>query len=63
LIRVHHAREKPEEAHVAIRNRGYWFYIDDRDVDSKRTFAIMQILLSLTESGEAARGPVVTIGS
>ena len=63
LIRIHYAEEKPESSFVAIRNRDYWFYIDDRDVRSKRTFAILQILLSLTESGEPGRGPVVTIGS
>ena len=63
LIRVHVARERPADAYAAIRSRDCWFYIDDRDMFSKRTFAIMQILLSLTESGEAARGPVVTIGS
>ena len=48
-------------AAVAIPYRGYWFYIDDRDVRSKRTFAIVQIVLSLTDSGETARGPVVSI--
>lgn len=63
VIRVHYAKERPADAYVAIRNRDYWFYIDDRDLHSKRTFAIMQILMSLTEGGEAARGPVVTIGS
>jgi hypothetical protein len=63
MIRVHAARDRPAEAYVAVENRDYWFYIDDRDVISKRTFTIMQILLSLTESGESARGPVVTIGS
>jgi hypothetical protein len=62
LVRIHYARERPKDSYVSIRSRDYWFYIDDRDVASKRTFAIMQILLSLAESGEAARGPVVTIG-
>jgi hypothetical protein len=30
-------------------------------MSSKRTFAIVQILLSLTDSGASARGPVVSI--
>jgi hypothetical protein len=63
LIQVHYAKELPADSYAAVRNRDYWFYIDDRDVRSKRTFALMQILLSFTESGDAARGPVVTIGS
>ncbi len=63
LFRVHHAAERPPEAYAAVRNRGYWFFIDDGDMVSKRTFAVLQILLSLTESGETARGPVVSISN
>jgi len=61
LIRVHYADEQPKDSYVAVRLRDHWFYIDDRDVNSKRTFAILQIVLSLTDSGETARGPVVSI--
>lgn len=39
-----------------------WYYIDDRDVITKRTFVLLQILFSLTDAGETARGPVVSIG-
>lgn len=62
LFQVQYSEEQPEDAYVAIRNRGYWFYIDDRDMISKRTFGVLQILLSLTDAGESARGPVVSIG-
>lgn len=62
LFRVHYSEKQPEDAYVAIQNRGYWFYIDDRDLITKRTFGVLQILLSLTDAGESARGPVVSIG-
>ncbi len=61
LIAVHYAEERPEDAFVSIESRGFWFYIDDRDVPSKRTFALVQILLSLTDTSTTARGPVVSI--
>jgi hypothetical protein len=61
MIRVYYAKERPKDAYVAIRDRGHWFYIDDRDVNSKATFAVLQILFSLTDAGEGARGPVVSI--
>ena len=32
---------RPDCAYVAIRYRGYWFYIDDRDTISKSTFNLM----------------------
>lgn len=62
LLQVHSSIEKPDMAYVAIRDRGYWFYIDDRDLMSKRTFGVLQILLSLTDSGDTARGPLLSIG-
>jgi hypothetical protein len=63
LIRVHTSEDEIAESYVVVRNRGHWFYIDDRDVVSKRTFAMLQIILSLTDTGEGARGPVVTISN
>ena len=62
LFKVRYSEEKPEDAFTAIWDRGYWFYIDDRDMVTKRTFGVLQILLSLTESGRGGKGPVVTIG-
>ncbi|MFT5880925.1 MAG: hypothetical protein ACI86X_002064 [Moritella sp.] len=62
LLQVHSFIEEPEIPYVAIRDRGYWFYIDDRDLMSKRTYGVIQILLSLTDSGDAAKGPVLSIG-
>jgi hypothetical protein len=62
LLQVHSSIEEPEIPYVAIRDRGYWFYIDDRDLMSKRTYGVIQILLSLTDSGDAAKGPVLSIG-
>ena len=63
LIRILHSKERPEQAYAAVRERDYWYYIEDGDVMSKRTFAIVQIMLSLTDTGTAARGPVVSIGN
>jgi len=63
LIRVHTSEDELLESYVVVRNRDHWFYIDDRDIISKRTFAMLQVILSLTDSGEGARGPVVTISN
>jgi len=61
LIRIHHGKERPENGFVAIIYRDYWFYIDDRDTRSKRTFAILMILFSVTETGGKEGLPLVTI--
>jgi hypothetical protein len=62
MIRVHYAKERPKDAVVAVKSRDYWFYIDDRDMLSKTTFAFVQIILSLAETDAKAVGPVVSIG-
>jgi hypothetical protein len=47
----------------SIQSRGYWYYIDDRDIDSKKAFSFLMILMQLSAAQEEARGPVVTIGT
>jgi len=63
IFRVSSSTDEPDMAYVRVFERGVWFYVDDTDLISKRTFALLQVLLSLTESADAVRGPVVTIGS
>jgi len=61
LISINHSTEKPEDAFVAVKYRDYWFYIDDRDLLSKRTFTFLMILFSVTETGGKEGLPLVTI--
>jgi hypothetical protein len=55
--------EPLETAFISVRNRGWWFSLDDRDLASKRTFAFLQIVLSLADTGNQSRGPVVSISN
>jgi hypothetical protein len=61
LIRVHSSKSKPIDAYVAVDYRNHWFWIDDRDLKSKRAFAFMMMLFSLAETGEKENLPVITI--
>ncbi len=61
LIRVRCSKEKPSDSFVAVNNRNYWFWIDDRDRQSKTIFTFLMILLSLVETGPAPQGPAVTV--
>ena len=63
LLRVHASAKTPEDALVAVRNRGYWFYIDDRDIESKKAFSFLMIIMQLTAAQQESKGPVVTIGT
>lgn len=61
VIRVHAGDERPEDAFVAVPYRDHWFWIDDRDLNSKRRFSFLMILSSLGETGARRPAPVVTI--
>jgi hypothetical protein len=61
LIRINSSTSKPGDAFVAVRYREHWFWIDDRDLKTKRTFAFMMMLFTLADTGEKERLPVVTI--
>lgn len=61
LLRVHCAAGKPSDAFVAIEYRKHWFWVDDRDWNSKRTLTTMLFLFTLSTSGGEERAPVLTI--
>jgi hypothetical protein len=61
LVRVEYSPDRPPEAFVAVNYRGAWFWIDDRDLRSKRAFAFMMMLFTLADSGEQESLPLITI--
>jgi hypothetical protein len=65
LFEVHVAtgHKPPRCAYVAVKYRGYWYYIDDQDQESKATFALM-LQLTRLDFGRpltARTGPVLTL--
>ncbi len=63
LLRVYSSVDKPEDALVSVRSRDHWFYIDDRDIDSKKAFSFLMIIMQLTSAQQENKGPAVTIGA
>lgn len=60
-LRVHVSAELPDDAFAAARYRDQWFWIDDRDIPSKKAFGFLMLLFSLAESGGHSNMPVLTI--
>lgn len=61
LISVRTGSSAPGDAHVAVRYRGQWFWIDDRDKQSKLIFNFMMFMFSLTDTGTTQAAPLVTV--
>jgi hypothetical protein len=64
ILRILSSRSTPKQANVAVQHRGWWYYVDDTDLASKRAFLQIQTLF-FTRLSEATRGaqatPLLTI--
>jgi hypothetical protein len=63
LVHIHSGTAAPADAYAAVPYKGYWYWIDDTDIASKRTFTFLMILFSLAETGQTTAAPVVTVPS
>jgi hypothetical protein len=61
LMHIRSGSAQPADAFAAVRYRNHWFWIDDRDLNSKRMFVFLTMFMSLTESGALPQTPVLTI--
>jgi hypothetical protein len=63
VVKVHSASAKPltNDAFTAVQYRNRWFWVDDRDLASKRGIGFLLVLFTLVESGSSAAPPVLTI--
>ncbi len=60
-IEIHNSDGKPSDAFVSVQYRVHWFWIDDRDLKSKRVFAFMMMLFTLADAGQMEPLPLITI--
>jgi hypothetical protein len=62
-IQIHTSRDKPKQAIVAVKHRGYWFYIDDADMRTKLFYAMVRTLwsTSIAAAADQKAAPVLTI--
>ena len=63
LFRVRSIRSdaRPLAAHVAVPYKGYWFYIEETDQDTKATFSLLMELSRLELTGKTGPGPTLTL--
>jgi len=62
-VHIYSGTEAPEDAYAAVPYKGYWYWIDDTDIASKRIFTFLMILFSLAETGQPTTAPIVTVPS
>jgi len=61
LVRIRSGAVQPQDAYAAVHYRDHWFWIDDRDLGSKRVFTFLMMFSSIAETGVLPQAPVLTI--
>lgn len=61
LARILSGPAAPADAFCAVRYRNTWYWIDNRDFASKRTFTALMIFFSLAETGVTPQVPALTL--
>ena len=59
-MRIHASRSRPADAMVWVRHDGYYYSIDNTDIRSKDTFALL-MQLSQIQASPAAASPILTL--
>ena len=54
-------KKPPPAAHVAVCYLGYWFYIDERDRDTKATYSLLLELSRLELGAKTGTAPLLTL--
>jgi hypothetical protein len=61
LVRIKSSSEKPGDAFVSVPYRNSYFWIDDRDLISKKLFSFLMFVFTLAETGDKGTVPIVTV--
>lgn len=63
LLIIHAGANKPDDAAVAVPYHDYWYWINDRDFNSKNTFSFLMFIMNLANSGEEDESPSIVLPS
>ena len=61
LVHIRSSDEQPLDAYAAVHYRNHWFWVDDRDLGSKRVFMFLMMFSSPVEIGTVPQAPILTI--
>lgn len=60
-VRILSGKARPQDAFVAVQYRGYWFWIDNKDWQTKRTLTAIMFFFTLAETEGSDKLPLITI--
>jgi len=61
VARIRSGKDKPKTSFAEVNYRGYWFWIDDGDLLTKRALTAVMYFFTLAETGGTDKLPLITI--
>jgi hypothetical protein len=61
LARIHSGKTRPADAVAAVPHRGYWFWVENGDWQTKRALTAVMFFFTLAETATDDRLPLITI--
>jgi hypothetical protein len=59
--RIRSSAEKPTDSFAAVEYQGHWFWVDNRDLTTKRSFSFMMLIFTLADTSDRESLPLLTI--
>ena len=62
-IRIHTSKQKPDGTAISVTYRGYWYFIDETDMSTKRFYDMVRTLwsVSIASAADQRAAPVLTL--
>jgi len=60
-FRVYSGADRPDQSFAAVKYEGFWYWIENSDMTSKRVFTLMLFMTTLTNQAANDNAPVLTI--
>jgi len=61
IMSIQSGTEQTDKSYTQVKYRDHWYWIDDRDMASKRVFTFLTVLFTLSETGQKIQQPILTI--
>ena len=61
IMSIQSGTEQTDKSFTQVKYRDHWYWIDDRDMASKRVFTFLTVLFTLSETGQKIQQPILTI--
>ncbi|MEY2853047.1 MAG: hypothetical protein RL030_179 [Pseudomonadota bacterium] len=58
---IRSSTERPQGAFTAVRYRDLWFWVDDKDLVTKRSLAAINFFFAMSDAGNDSQLPLITI--